>query len=155
LSLFTFMHANVAVNSAIVPSRPFLRFGSNGVFADLYSDNLLTITGPSSFGPGSFNLATSGTGTTLGLDPFPFGAQTTGSLTVPAGYVSGTPLAGTATFPGSLAGQMVPGTYVWSWATATGTDTLTLHVIPEPNTALLLATGLLLMEVRRRSTATR
>lgn len=97
-------------------------------------------TTPSSFGgPGSFGTgvddftATSETGDVFGLD-FTFL-----NLGVPAGYVSGSPLSGSATFAGESFASLgiTPGNYEWTWSTVTGTDSFTLQAIPEPSTFAL------------------
>jgi hypothetical protein len=71
-------------------------------------------------------------------------------LVVPGGYISGTPLAGTATFSGTTLVAMgaTPGTYVWTWGSGNTADSLTLLIgasaeVPEPGT-LFLVGGVLL-----------
>lgn len=54
---------------------------------------------------------------------------------VPSGYVSGTPLSGTSTWPGESFTSMslIPGTYVFTWGTGATVDSLTINIgEPEP-----------------------
>jgi len=71
------------------------------------------------------------------------------------GYLSGSPILGTATFEDhtfeSLGLNL--GTYTWSWTATGGGDSITLDIIPEPSTLILLLTaalGLLLHTRRKR-----
>ena len=82
-------------------------------------------------------------GDTFGLDSLG-GTQ---AVFHPDNYVNGTPISGTFTVPGTIAGLgITPGT--WTWAA----DSVTLTTpIPEPSTLLLSGAGLVgLLSVRRR-----
>jgi len=85
---------------------------TSGLMADIY----LGVSGPSNFGSGNATLASSGSGDLVGL----FG--TGGSLSVPAGYVSGNPLSDSMTFDNATIHSLGlrPGTYTWTWGTGTG-----------------------------------
>jgi hypothetical protein len=75
-------------------------------------------------------------------------------LSVPSGYVSGSALAGTATFSGTTLSAVgaTPGTYVWTWGSGATGDSLTLLIaVPEPSTILTLGAALLGIMVYRRS----
>ena len=91
---------------------------------DLYQ----SISGPSSFGTGNFTFPSSGSGDRFGIR---FGAS---SLAVPAGYVSGTSLAGTSIFTGKSFAQLglVPGYYTWTWGSGNNADSLTIKVADAP-----------------------
>lgn len=106
-----------------------------------------SITGPESIGNG-IDAFSSGTGDTFGfyIDP----SSGVRGVYVPEGYFSGSNLSGTAVFQGFKTDQihLDPGTYVWTLPN----DTITLTVIPEPSTALLLLpAGSLLFRRRRAS----
>src|SRR6516162_5994902 len=77
---------------------------TSGLMADVY----LGVSGPSNFGSGNATLASSGSGDLVGL----FGIG--GSLSVPAGYVSGAPLSDSMTFDNATFTSLgaTPGTYV-------------------------------------------
>ncbi len=91
---------------------------------DLYQ----SISGPSSFGTGNLTFPSSGSGDRFGIR---FGAS---SLAVPAGYVSGTSLAGTSIFSGKSFAQLglAPGYYTWTWGSGNNADSLTIKVADAP-----------------------
>lgn len=88
---------------------------------------------PGAFGTGGFVNGVPDTGDRFGLD------IVGGFITVPSGYVSGTPLAGTTRFSGhNLASLgLTPGTFVYGIPN----DTLTVNVAPEPATIALFGLG--------------
>jgi hypothetical protein len=94
---------------------------TSGLRADVY----LGVSGPSNFGSGNATLASSGSGDLVGL----FG--TGGSLSVPAGYVSGNPLSDSMTFDHETIHSLglTPGTYTWTWGTGLPNQNFTL-IIP-------------------------
>jgi PEP-CTERM motif len=105
------------------------------------------ISGPASFGTGSFTPGSSGSGGPVGVErsasPFPF-------LIVPFGYVSGSPLSGSSTFDGTIASLgLRPGTYVYTWGSSPSLlaedGSLTVVVgagaIPEPGTWAMMMLG--------------
>ena len=87
---------------------------------DLYQ----SISGPASFGTAGYTSPSSGSGDRFGIR---FGVD---SLAVPAGYVSGAPLAGTSNFTGKTFTQLglIPGTYTWTWGSGANADSLTLKI---------------------------
>jgi hypothetical protein len=99
------------------------------------------ITLPGVFGADLFTSANLGTGPRVGVAVSAFSMQTAPAIVVPAGYVSGAPLSSTSTFSGkSLSSLRInPGTYTWSWGSGENADSLTLQIVPEPRTVLLLA----------------
>jgi hypothetical protein len=133
------------------PTGPAVFVGALGIVADdVYSGG--GFSGPSNFGPGpdDFHLPTLGSGNRFGLDGF--------TLSVPDGYVSGSPLANAInTYAGATYASLgvTPGTYVWSWGSGAHADSLTLQInpaqtaVPEPASMTLLALGLAGLGARR------
>ena len=66
-----------------------------------------------------------------------------GRLGLPAGYVSGDPLANTATFDNANLESLglTPGTYSYTWGSGDHADSLTIDIVPEPSTWALLSVG--------------
>jgi hypothetical protein len=104
------------------------------------------ITGPESLGNGIDDFS-SGAGDTFGFYINPSSGLR--GVYVPQGYISGSYLSGIAVFQGFKTDQihLNPGTYVWTLPN----DTITLTVIPEPSTALLLLPAAGLLFRRRRA----
>ncbi len=149
--------ANIGINRFIIPNEAEVLIGGEGSLLD--ADAYSISAGPSSFGSGGFNFATDSTGDRFGINLNPFEDT---QLILPDGYISGSQLAGTATFAGQTFASLglAEGTYVWEWAAAGvtgGTDTFTLTIgnaVPEPGTAFLGSVmggvGLLMLRRRRR-----
>jgi hypothetical protein len=116
------------------------------------------VSGQSSFGGGgSFTASSATNGKAVDIQGNFNGAPV---LSVPVGYVSGTPLGtSTITFNGSTLAALgvIPGFYTWHWGTGTTADSFTLEigVVPEPASLTLLAMGLaglgLVLRTRRAS----
>jgi PEP-CTERM motif len=109
-------------------------------------------SGPTSFGTGSFPYYT----TTHSGDSF--GLSSAGQdLIVTAGYVSGSPLSGSATFDSATIASLglTPGRYVYTWGNGANADSLTVNIggVPEPATWGMMITGLGLLGAfyRRRA----
>ena len=107
---------------------------------DLY--NTGSTTPPSTFGAGGGVVPTL---VTPGSNPFvaDFVGKT---LAVPAGYVSDSPISGSATFAGTYASNgMNTGTYMYSWMRGGLTESVTLYIgtvaVPEPASMAVLAIG--------------
>ncbi|MEE3331370.1 MAG: PEP-CTERM sorting domain-containing protein [Myxococcota bacterium] len=126
--------------------------GPNGTPLDGYVLDSPKLSGPTSAGPLLNPTAgTSGSGDIIiwNFDGFfadgLLGSTEQGMLLLPDGYSSGASLFGSATIAGaSLASLGVtPGSFVWSWGSGSTADSITLNIVPEPSTALLICTGLL------------
>ena len=108
-----------------------------------YSDGAESVPsdfdGPAAFGIGPTTTTPTTSGDFLGLR-FP-----ERMLAVPAGYESGSPLAGSATFTNASFESlgMTPGTYEWTWADASGchSDSVRLVIVPEPSAFALAGLG--------------
>jgi hypothetical protein len=117
--------------------------------------------GPTDFGTDPAALsASSGTGDNFGFgefaqDPSPY----PGLIVVPTGYISGSPLSGTATWDNQTFSSLgiVPGSYTWTWGSGPTADSFTIDVnsstTPEPGTLALsvAAAALLILGRRKRS----
>jgi hypothetical protein len=93
--------------------------------------------GPTSFGPGAASFASSSSGD-------PFGISVATEIEVPYGYVSGTPLSGTATYANQTFSSLglTPGTYTYTWSS----DSITVIIgaaVPEPSSFIEAALGIL------------
>jgi hypothetical protein len=97
------------------------------------TDTFTGITGPTSFGSGSFHLASSGTGNLVGVTPNAAGTE---GILVPSTYVSDSSLSDTATWNSASFTSLgvTPGTYTWTWGTGADADSFTLQIgaVPAP-----------------------
>src|SRR5206468_5435553 len=107
---------------AISPSIDVVEFGPAGSGVLAFSG--LTHT-QNSFGSGGVTLASSGTGSPVGIALSGAGHD---SLYVPSGY-SGGLLSGSDTFLSATFASLAvtPGTYVWSWGSGATADSFTLQ----------------------------
>jgi PEP-CTERM motif len=140
--------ARQAVFPQIEPSLALFVSGTEFSEVTIYDG----VAGPSNFGSGGMTSASqsSGDGIVLGL----------GSLDVPEGYMSGSPLSETSTYLGANFASlgMTPGAYVWTWGTGEHADSLTINIVaggsvPEPSTwamVLIGFAGLGYATIRRR-----
>jgi hypothetical protein len=126
------------VDAGAYPLTSTLLLGDGSSGAWFYSG----ILGPSSMGSGGPLLADSFIGDLFGLSPSD--SLFAGDLLVPVDYISDSPLAGTATFSNATLDSLGfdPGTYVWTWGAGENADALTIMIVPEPATAMLLVLGL-------------
>jgi PEP-CTERM motif len=104
-------------------------------------DSYTGISGPTSFGSHAFVHSSSATGDIFGVE------GGVGEIVVPAGYISGSSLAGSMTLDNrTIAGLgMIPGTYTWTWGSGAVADSLTVNIasVPEPSTLVLAGAALL------------
>ncbi len=124
--------ADQTQGSAVNPTTSYLQFAPVGqnfpyIYYDFFTGNF-----PASFGTGALSQVSNGTG-----DIFAIGK---GLIIVPSGYVSGNPLAGSATYASSSFSSLgiTPGNYTWGLSS----DTVTLNVVPEPGVPALLISAL-------------
>jgi hypothetical protein len=117
---------------------------------DLYESPSGPLSGPSSYGSGGAKFASTSTGSAVLF-------VAAGTIGVPAGYASGTPLGtSTDTFDATtLAGLGVTdGTYVWTWGSGLDADSFTLNIgptgVPEPASLALLGFGVAAVASLRR-----
>jgi VPDSG-CTERM motif len=108
-------------------------------------------SGPTSFGSGNGDIASSGSGDRVGI------VGLFGQLSVPDGYVSGAALLSSATWNNATFASLgvTPGTYVWSWGTGLRNQNFTLIIggagVPDGgSTVSLLGFGLLGLTALRR-----
>ena len=119
--------------AGILPSTAIIYLGLAGP-----ADNYVSMTGPTSFGPGGVTVATAGTGDAVGV-------QNGYYLSVPFGYVSDTPLIDTAIWDNATLASLgvTPGTYTWTWGTGADQNfTLEISATPIPAALPLFAGGL-------------
>lgn len=138
----------------VQPSEADVAVGTYLADTDVYRD----LNGPTSFGPGPFTFASSGTGDRVGIS----NGGSTQVLLVPLGYISGTTLSGAATFTNKTFASlgMTPGTYIWTWGSGANADSFTFQVgpvaVPEPSTLAgcgLIVVALIGYRLRRRKAA--
>ena len=109
-------------------------------------------SGPTSFGSGNGDIASSGNGDRVGI------VGLFGQLSVPDGYVSGAALLSSATWNNATFASLgvTPGTYLWSWGTGLPNQNFTLQIgpagVPDAGSTLpLLGFALLgLVALRRK-----
>lgn len=146
LAGLTYEFSGSGLGPYIHPSTSGLLVGAGGNYG-LYG----AISGPASFGTGNGTVASSGTGGGLGL--------VSDVIDVPQGYVSGTPLSGTATWDSTTLAALgvTTGTYTWTWGSGADADSLTLYAgvpapssAPEPASVLELTLGAAALALFRR-----
>jgi PEP-CTERM motif len=95
------------------------------------------VAGPDNFGSGQTVFASSDSGDEVGIF--------FGTILVPPGYVSDSPLSDTATYDSQTFNSLrvTPGTYQWTWGTGANQNfTLVIGaVVPEPSTWAMMLIG--------------
>ena len=125
----------------IAPSFPLLVGATSPASTISFS-----ISGPPSWGIGGQTNAATDSGDFVATD----GA----TIALPDTYVSGTPLSDSSTYLGqSFASlQLTPGTYTYTWGSGQDADSLTIAVVPEPASYLLIVVGGVLLLFARGAT---
>lgn len=123
----------------------------NGATVNFALQSNQILAGPSTYGPGGRIFATSGIGDMFGL--------TSGSLVVPDGYVSGSPLSNRALYSAATLASLglTPGTYNYTWGSGGSADSFSIVIsttpvtssVPEPGILPLLAMGGVMLLLRR------
>ena len=123
LAGLTFGQSATATTNGLNPA-----FAIAGVGIPAGYDEYINVHGPENFGSGNGRTASSATGDYTYL----FGRA--GLLFVPAGYVSGAPLFGIATYNGATFTSLgfLPGPYTFTWGTGANADSLTVIVFLRP-----------------------
>jgi hypothetical protein len=123
-------------------------------FASVLGSNtthyLLGVPPLSPFGTGAVVFAESFSGSPFGL----FSSSGFAEISVPIGYISGTPLSASMSFPNSSLQSLglTPGSYSVTWVAGTQSDSFTLVIVPEPTISFFILTSWMLSGfVRRRS----
>ena len=151
LAGLNFLGGSLPISPFIIPSAAFVVVGPAGIFDDYQG----SLSGPSSFGSGGSTTAVLGSGASLGIDAV-------GSMiVVPAGYVTNSPLLGTATFFGASLSSLgaTPGTYVYTFGSGLTADSFTVQIgpvaaVPEPSSVAMTLAGIAFVAgvgARRRS----
>ena len=157
---FTLFSGN-ASTAALLDAEPDLAFVAITPAGNLDEYNMAD-SGPAGFGPGGFRSGP--TASVVGTFIFEQDSPGLGAIDLPAGYVSGTLLTASASWPGATYASLgiTPGDYTWTWGSA-GNNTadsfeLNIAAVPEPTTMVLLSTaaaiaGFGFLFRRRRATA--
>jgi hypothetical protein len=136
LTGLTHIGSGFLVGAVVWPSFAVVSGGAS--YADI--DSYGGVSGPTSFGPGGRTLANGGSGDPFGLDA----SYAIPYLSVPKGYMSGSPLSGSSTFDGQTLASLglTPGTYVYTWGAPADDGSLTVKIaIPEPATWAMILLG--------------
>jgi len=135
---------NVAPAAGIVAGNGVINAGQSSVNVPAYGG----FSGPTSFGPGGSFFPNTNSGDFVGIN------NSFGTIFVPAGYVSGTPLSDSSTYNSATFASLgvTPGTYVWSWGDgANQRFTLRIGAVPDGGTTVsLLGFALLGLATLRR-----
>jgi hypothetical protein len=132
-------------------------FGFGPVRSDALTDAFQGLNGPTSLASTLVSLF-GGTAVHSG-DTFAINGAL-GSVYLPAGYVSGTPLTGATTFSNQSfsSALLTPGnSYTWTWGAGAHADSVIVNVgvtaVPEPQACALMLLGLVALRVMNRRAA--
>ncbi len=159
---FTISDTNITAQAAADPSTGYIIVGPPALTSAIIYQVPTSFTGPSNFGPGSGTDPTTGSGPIVGLS----NPAIRPTLTVPADYVSGSPL-GTSTDTWENASfsslGVTPGVYEWTWGSGADADSFTLDIgvaaapVIGQGLPVVLAIGVVLLgaKLRERSKSRR
>jgi hypothetical protein len=132
LTGLTFTDSGLQGGARVFPDAGVIITGSN---TNANVDEYGGFGGPLNFGTLSSTEANSGSGDRVGI------AAASGSILVPQGYVSGTPLSDSATYSSQTFATLsvTPGTYEWTWGTGPNQNfTLVIPVAGVPDSGSTL-----------------
>jgi hypothetical protein len=141
-SLITSGFGSTALTNFLAGSTPSSGILTVGAPGNAYLSYGYAFSGATSFGSFIPTAASSGTGSDFGFN------RTSGTLYVPAGYVSGSAVSGTATYDNTTLAAMgfTGGTYNVAYAFPFTGDSIVVNVpavpVPEPGTYALMLAGL-------------
>jgi hypothetical protein len=132
-------NSETPAGGAVLGSVAFVGVGSGGMYT-MYS----SISGPTSFGGGGLNFASSTSGSIFGLNGSSFGDF----LFVPVGYTSGNFISGTDEFDSNTISGLglTPGTYTYTFGSGPDADSVVVNIgnvsaVPEPSTWAMMILG--------------
>jgi hypothetical protein len=130
LTDLTFFLDNTGKASQVFPHQGTIITGLALPFVDLYQG----LSGPFGFGGGDITFANSSSGDLVGVTGGVAFGGVFGTLFLPHGYISDTPLADSATFNNATFSSLgvTPGTYVWTWGSGADADSFTLRIGTAP-----------------------
>jgi len=110
---------NVGSNVFIWPNAGAIQVGSSS------HSRWSGMTGPANYGTGGPTSASTWSGSAMGR------VNGGGELALPVGYVSGTAISATATWPNATLASLgaTPGIYTWTWGSGPTADSMTINIL--------------------------